>query len=156
MSQRKKKLHGSYGQSHKAQQTVFLAPTEDDDITSTLAAGKHWFWNANETVISFKQVKSKWQHSNSNILKIKCTNSNKQNCRKGRTYVEELLENPRRLKIHSMKLIEFLADGNDSLKVMFSPPQTNSLLRFNFCYNLSEYMIELKDFSTPKKSQNTV
>lgn len=55
-----------------------------------------------------------------------------------------------------MKLIEFLADGNDSLKVMFSPPQTNSLLRFNFCYNLSEYMLELKDFSTPKKSQNTV
>lgn len=27
-----------------------------------------------------------------------------------------------------MKLIEFLAEGNDSLKVMFSTPQTNSLL----------------------------
>lgn len=111
---------------------VFLAPTEADDITSTLAAGTRWFWNADETVISFKQVKSKWQHSNCSIPIIKCNNSTN---RKG---ITNMLRNFRKenpvLKFLSMKLIEFLEDRNDSLTVtvMFFPPQNNSLLSSTF------------------------
>lgn len=114
---------------------VFLAPTEADDTTSTLAAGTRWFWNTDETVISFKQVKSKWQHSNCSIPIIKCTNSTKPNCRKG---ITNMLRNFRKenpvFRFLSVKLIEFLEDRNDSLTVtvMFFPPQNNSLLSSTF------------------------
>jgi len=80
-------------------QGFFLAPTEAGDITSTLAAGTRWFWNVDETVISFKQVKSKWQHSNCSVLIIKCTNSTQQNCRKD---ITNMLRNSSGRKVHGI------------------------------------------------------